>query len=757
MSTPSTPSFEGFVRPQANFYRLPITWFDTLRVLREQHERRRIVALIRLTEYVIKWTWGQGNFDGGVRLTLDELHSGKVSSRVDGTRVRLDLGTGLPHKTLLPTIDDALSFGLLTRTKLTDDRARVKNFYAVAQAPDDPAPAQPGPPFTGFARPQTNYFIVPKYWTDLIAGVASETLILSVEYLFRHCWNWSRVDEAHWLNVDEIAHGRLSRNNNNANPTRYDQGIAYSERKVRDALAEAVTREWIVWRTNYSYDDMRPRTEFTLRREGWAAGQHPSPPLPGVTEEQLQESLARHYAIIAPPSNGSSYPQVVADGPKVTAERLLVTTEEPVFTLSNGPKVTVGGPKVTAEGLIFTPPEGLKVTIARPKVTVARPKVTVARPKVTTDQLYQLNIPTKEKNPGTPTPPASRARAENEHAALNAPENGGVGVPPYFSSLHFNLPFSHQTDLADENALGADLKITPGQPGGPPAHVSPATAPPVPPTTPGQPGGPSAHVGPATAPPVPPASLDKLTAQPAHVSPATAPPAPPAILDKLTAQAAHAHAMATVSTALVSKRAPVQVNAPASTPRTRYSYDVSSHGPHLSIDAPAWPDAWTEAKPLHPTYVLVGDPNSQEPLAILSLQDTAELLWKGLPRDWIVWDPDWLDVDEIPANSNDWAEDARRRENTVDDLVYIMQTNSDLWGHWDLATALRLQGIAPERAQELLRAHGRSLVGAWLKDLRGDPSVHSVPGLLISNLRKGLTPPSLVRSPKQYGAFDGTS
>ena len=43
----STPSFEGFTRPQANFYRLPLTWFDTLRALREQHERRRIVALVR--------------------------------------------------------------------------------------------------------------------------------------------------------------------------------------------------------------------------------------------------------------------------------------------------------------------------------------------------------------------------------------------------------------------------------------------------------------------------------------------------------------------------------------------------------------------------------------------------------------------------------------------------------------------------------------------------------------------------------------
>lgn len=738
----STPSFEGFVRPQANFYRLPLTWFDTLRVLREQHERRRIVALIRLTEYVIKWTWGQGNFDGGVRLTLDELHSGKVSSRVDGARVRLDRGTGLPHKTLLPTIDDALSFGLLTRTKLTDDRARVKNLYAVAQAPDEPVPAPaPDAPFVGFARPETNYFIVPKYWTDLTAGVASETLILSVEYLFRHCWNWSRVDEAHWLNVDEIAHGRLSRNNHNANPTRYDQGIAYSERKVRDALAEAVTREWIVWRTNYSYDDMRSRTEFTLRREGWAAGQHPSPPLPGVTEEQLQESLARHYASIALPSNGSSYPQVVVDGPKVTAERPIVATEEPVFTPSNGPKVTAERPKVTAEGLIFTPPEGPKVTIARPKVTATRPKVTVARPKVTTDQLYQPFITNREDQPiDAPTPPASRARAAQNGDAPNTNAMGGVGASTCFSppldDFSLDLSLENQALLSPKIALGEDLKIIAGRPADQTAAASPAPPP--------------AH----SASPVAQTAAAPPPAHPA--SPAAAPVStPPVVLDKTAALAAHARATTAAANALTNQRTPARINAPAPSPKTHYTHTVSLRDPPLIIDAPAWPDAWPKNQPLHPTYVLVGDPVSEEPLAILSLQDAAELLWKGLPRDWIVWDPDWLDVEEIPANSDDWSEDARRRENTVDDLIYIMETKSEQWGHWDLPTALLMQGIAPERAQELLRLHGRSLVGAWLTDLRQDPSVRSLPGLLISNLRKGLTPPSLARLPKLRGASDG--
>ena len=671
----STPSFEGFTRPQANFYRLPLTWFDTLRVLREQHERRRIVSLIRLTEYVIKWTWGQGNFDGGVRLTLDELRNGKVSTRVDGTRVRLDRGTGLPHKTLLPTIDDSLSFGLLTRTTLADDRARLRNYYAAAQAPDAPDPVEaPGVSFNGFTRPQTNYFIVPKRWTDLTAGVTSETIILSVEYLFRHCWNWGREDEFHWLTVDEIANGRQARTGNNTTTAiRYDRGIGYSERKVRDALDDAVTREWIVWRTNYSYDDMRPRIEFTLRREGWQAGQHPSPPLPGVSEEMLQESLARHNALRLA-QNGVSAPLIIETGGlKVTAEGLKVTAD--------GLKVTADGLKVTAEGPIFQPSDGPKVTADGLKVTAEGPKVTADGLKVTIDQLYQPNIPTKETNLDAPTPPSSsRARAAAEEVLSSTPVLGGGGAPPVIL-------------VSEEPAIEA---ASPNEP-------EPA-----------------------------------LTPAP-EITPAPAPAPAPALTPPVYKSISGLHL------------------APERSPRVRYSFNVLSSGARLMIDAPAWPAAWTHDAPLHPVYVLVGDPDSTDPFAILTLQDAAELLWRGLPRDWIVWDPAWLDCDEIPADSEEWSEDARRRETTVDDLVDIMKTNSARWGHWDLPTALRQHGLAPERAQDLVRVHGRALVGAWLSDLRGDPSVQSVPAVLITNLRKGLTPPSLIRTRKQYGIFDGTS
>ncbi|MBK7201905.1 hypothetical protein [Candidatus Amarolinea dominans] len=90
------------------------------------------------------------------------------------------------------------------------------------------------------------------------------------------------MDEAHWLNVDEIAHGRLSRNNNNANPTRYDQGIAYSERKVRDALAEAVTRV------------DRLAHELQLRRYAPPHRVHPAPRRLGRGPTPIAAAARRH-------------------------------------------------------------------------------------------------------------------------------------------------------------------------------------------------------------------------------------------------------------------------------------------------------------------------------------------------------------------------------------------------------------------------------------------------------------------------------
>ena len=50
--------FPGFFRPKSNFYRLPNDWFDIWANIRQKTGRSRILALLKIVEYVIKWTWG---------------------------------------------------------------------------------------------------------------------------------------------------------------------------------------------------------------------------------------------------------------------------------------------------------------------------------------------------------------------------------------------------------------------------------------------------------------------------------------------------------------------------------------------------------------------------------------------------------------------------------------------------------------------------------------------------------------------------
>lgn len=164
----------------------------------------------------------------------------------------------------------------------------------------------------------------------------------------------------------------------------------------------------------------------------------------------------------------------------------------------------------------------------------------------------------------------------------------------------------------------------------------------------------------------------------------------------------------------------------------------------MAIEAPAWPASWPGDTALPADRVVVCDPARPEDAVVVTAEEAAHLLWSGLPRPWLCWDPAWLE--ETPAAADEvWDEAAQRREALVEDVLAVMQANEARWGHWDLVEALHRCGIAPERVQALLATHGRPLVGAWLADLRHDPSVQSVAAVLISNLRKGLTPPSLAR------------
>ena len=116
--------------------------------------------------------------------------------------------------------------------------------------------------FSGFADPTANYFMVPAIWTNLTREVNSATVILSVEYFFRHTWGWQGGgDEPRWMDADEVANGRRYRSEERQGE-RYDGGVGYSKRSVRDALNEGVERGWLAWRPS---DQGR---EYALHLEG---------------------------------------------------------------------------------------------------------------------------------------------------------------------------------------------------------------------------------------------------------------------------------------------------------------------------------------------------------------------------------------------------------------------------------------------------------------------------------------------------------
>ena len=331
---PALPPFQGWERPARNFYRLPHTWFATLAHLRRAWQLRSIANLIRLVEYVIRWTWGEGHFDRPIRLTLDELEHGKVTGRRHRVRIRADAGCGVSGSHLGEAIQLAVDLGLITREVDRRDLGRIRQFFAprladlsspptgagismgslvdesprpsphplpsgerAGEAPrvsspcgvrgNDPlaigSPSAHPPtstPFPGFPPPQSNYFILPKGWTSLMAHTRSDTLILAMEYLMRHCWGWQeRADEIHFLTADEVARGRQY-----ADGTRYDDGIGYSVERTRDALERAVESGWLVLRERTSHGG-RPVREYTLRRLGWAPGEWEPP-------DERQEGLS---------------------------------------------------------------------------------------------------------------------------------------------------------------------------------------------------------------------------------------------------------------------------------------------------------------------------------------------------------------------------------------------------------------------------------------------------------------------------------
>jgi hypothetical protein len=118
MHTLSESTFQGFSKPEANFFRLPNAWTDITAKITS-------LAEMKLVEYVLKHTWGYSEFDMVKKITTDEFMHGR--KKKDGTRI--DEGTGLSKPSVIAGLKSAVEHGLLLEEVDDTDKARIKKFY----------------------------------------------------------------------------------------------------------------------------------------------------------------------------------------------------------------------------------------------------------------------------------------------------------------------------------------------------------------------------------------------------------------------------------------------------------------------------------------------------------------------------------------------------------------------------------------------------------------------------------------------------
>src|SRR5215213_2561490 len=86
-------------------------------------------------------------------------------------------------------------------------------------------------PFSGFDRPESNYFRMPNTWTDITAEIDNIAELKVVEYILRHTWGYQEYGEKKHITIDEFVKGRRRHDS-----SRMDHGTGLSERAVYDGL-----------------------------------------------------------------------------------------------------------------------------------------------------------------------------------------------------------------------------------------------------------------------------------------------------------------------------------------------------------------------------------------------------------------------------------------------------------------------------------------------------------------------------------------
>jgi hypothetical protein len=154
------------------------------------------------------------------------------------------------------------------------------------------------PTFTGFARPEQNWFRAPYDWIDISAGITNIAELKVVQYILRHTWGFQEYGIKKHITIDEFVRGRKRRDG-----SRMDKGTGLSERAVRYGLADALKHGYIEEAVDDS-DRARIKKFYALKMQA----QLPDEDLAGPDRHDLQAEVQRlHPEVHALPPRGATF------------------------------------------------------------------------------------------------------------------------------------------------------------------------------------------------------------------------------------------------------------------------------------------------------------------------------------------------------------------------------------------------------------------------------------------------------------------
>src|SRR5258708_12206381 len=95
-------------------------------------------------------------------------------------------------------------------------------------------------PFTGFSRPESNFFRMPNEWIDITADIDNIAELKIVQYILRHTWGYQEYGIKKHITIDEFIRGRKRKDG-----SRMDTGTGLSEMSVRNGIAKALDHGFI--------------------------------------------------------------------------------------------------------------------------------------------------------------------------------------------------------------------------------------------------------------------------------------------------------------------------------------------------------------------------------------------------------------------------------------------------------------------------------------------------------------------------------